>query len=174
MENNEEKIETKNENQIKEQNEAKELDVQTNLENKIIKEDEIKNENEIKNETKEENISKDNENKDDNEKKETDIKESKDKETNDDAIDPHLIFQKELLRIIKKQQQILNSTSTINEKFGISNEITKEQIASFKINIDKYGKYLIMIKKELGMISDTMKKIKKLSKEDKKDSTEQN
>ena len=119
MENNEENIETKNENQIKEQNEAKASDVQTNLENKIIKEDEIKNENEIKNETKEEHIAKDKENKDDSDKKETDIKESKDKETNDDAIDPHLIFQKELLRIIKKQQQILNSTSTINEKFGI-------------------------------------------------------
>ena len=70
-----------------------------------------------------------------------------------------------MLNIIQKQEKILISTSTINEKFDISNEITKEQISSFKVNIDKYGKYLLMIKKELGIISDTMKKIKKLAKE---------
>ena len=98
---------------------------------------------------------------------ENDIKENdnKNKETKNETIDPHLIFQKELLNIIQKQEKILISTSTINEKFDISNEITKEQISSFKVNIDKYGKYLLMIKKELGIISDTMKKIKKLAKE---------
>ena len=89
-------------------------------------------------------------------------------EKKDEKIDPHLIFQKELLSIIQKQEKILSATSTINEKFDVSNSITKEQIASFKTNIDKYGKYLLMIKKELGMISDTMRKIKKLSKEQKK------
>ena len=86
-------------------------------------------------------------------------------EKEDEKIDPNLIFQKELLNIIDKQEKILSSTSTINEKFDVSNQVTKEQIASFKINIDKYGKYLLMIKKELGMISDTMRKIKKLVKE---------
>ena len=91
--------------------------------------------------------------------------ENKEKETKDETIDPHLIFQKELLNIINKQEKILTSTSTINEKFGVSNEITKEQISTFKANIDKYGKYLIMIKKELGIISSTMQKIKKLAKE---------
>ena len=91
--------------------------------------------------------------------------ELKDKQIKDEIIDPHLIFQKELLNIINKQEKILSATSTINEKFGVSNEITKEQIASFKTNIDKYGKYLIMIKKELGIISSTMKKIKKLANE---------
>ena len=90
------------------------------------------------------------------------------KEEGKETIDPHLIFQKELLDIIKKQEKILNATSTINEKFDVSNQITKEQISSFKVNIDKYGKYLLMIKKELGMISDTMRKIKKLSKENQK------
>ena len=90
------------------------------------------------------------------------------KEEEKETIDPHLIFQKELLDIIKKQEKILNATSTINEKFDVSNQITKEQISSFKVNIDKYGKYLLMIKKELGMISDTMRKIKKLAKENQK------
>ncbi len=93
------------------------------------------------------------------------LNESKENQKKDDEIDPHLIFQKELLNIINKQEKILSSTSTINEKFGVSNEITKEQIMSFKTNIDKYGKYLLMIKKELGIISSTMQKIKKLAKE---------
>ena len=108
------------------------------------------------------------------EKKEVEREDKKEDEKNnndekkDEKIDPHLIFQKELLSIIQKQEKILSATSTINEKFDVSNSITKEQIASFKTNIDKYGKYLLMIKKELGMISDTMRKIKKLSKEQKK------
>ena len=110
----------------------------------------------------------------DNEKKEVESEDKKEDEKNnndekkDEKIDPHLIFQKELLSIIQKQEKILSATSTINEKFDVSNSITKEQIASFKTNIDKYGKYLLMIKKELGMISDTMRKIKKISKEQKK------
>ena len=129
-----------------------------------IKEDEVKD-----------NIKKEEETpKKDNEKKENENEDKKEDEKNnnnekkDDKIDPHLIFQKELLSIIQKQEKILSATSTINEKFDVSNSITKEQIASFKTNIDKYGKYLLMIKKELGMISDTMRKIKKLSKEQKK------
>ena len=108
------------------------------------------------------------ENKNINKKEETaskNLNDSKESQKKDDEIDPHLIFQKELLNIINKQEKILSSTSTINEKFGVSNEITKEQIMSFKTNIDKYGKYLIMIKKELGIISSTMQKIKKLAKE---------
>ena len=110
----------------------------------------------------------------DNSKKEVENEDKKEDEKNNnnekknEKIDPHLIFQKELLSIIQKQEKILSATSTINEKFDVSNSITKEQIASFKTNIDKYGKYLLMIKKELGMISDTMRKIKKLSKEQKK------
>ena len=167
MENNIENKESSNQNTIKEEeNNIKVSEEQQNLEIKTIKEEELKQENNIKNEIKEENTPKENENKNNIKENKTDINE---KQTKDEKIDPHLIFQKELLTIIKKQQQILTSTSTINEKFGISNEITKEQIALFKVNIDKYGKYLIMIKKELGMISDTMKKIKKLTKE--KDNT---
>ena len=161
-ENNIENKESPKEIPKKEQGDIKVSEDQKKLETILTKEEELKMENEIKNEIKEENNIKENENKIDTEKNQTNVKE---KQTKDEKIDPHLIFQKELLTIIKKQQQILTSTSTINEKFGVSNEITKEQIASFKINIDKYGKYLIMIKKELGMISDTMRKIKKLSKE---------
>ena len=167
-ENNIENKESPKEIPKKEQGDIKVSEDQKKLETILTKEEELKMENEIKNEIKEENNIKENENKIDTEKNQTNVKE---KQTKDEKIDPHLIFQKELLTIIKKQQQILTSTSTINEKFGVSNEITKEQIATFKINIDKYGKYLIMIKKELGMISDTMRKIKKLSKE--KDNTTQ-
>ena len=124
--------------------------------NKIIIENKIKSETDFK-------------------KKEVNEKESKieeaernkieNKEKESEKIDPHLIFQKELLNIIDKQEKILSAASTINEKFDVSNQITKEQIALFKANIDKYGKYLLMIKKELGMISDTMRKIKKLAEE---------
>ena len=130
-------------------------DYSSKEEQKIIEDNKENKENFIKEGTKEEHES------------ENDIKENdnKNKETKNETIDPHLIFQKELLNIIQKQEKILISTSTINEKFDISNEITKEQISSFKVNIDKYGKYLLMIKKELGIISDTMKKIKKLAKE---------
>ena len=123
-----------------------------------IKKDNLESENkEIKNEEKKEN--KENKEKDDSKEKNNNDKKE------DEKIDPHLIFQKELLNIISKQEKILSATSTINEKFDVSNQITKEQIASFKTSIDKYGKYLLMIKKELGLISETMKKIKKLSKE---------
>ena len=162
MENNNENKESSNPIPNKEESNIKISEEQKNLDIETIKKEELKQENNIKNEIKDENTSKENENKNNIEENKTNIKE---KQTKDEKIDPHLIFQKELLTIIKKQQQILTSTSTLNEKFGISNEITKEQIASFKVNIDKYGKYLIMIKKELGMISDTMKKIKKLAKE---------
>ena len=147
---------TKEENTIKSNEEEKKQEKESSQieENKIneINPSDIKNE-----ETKSEN-----QNEEKNEEKTNDIKE---KETKGETIDPHLIFQKELLNIINKQEKILTSTSTINEKFGVSNEITKEQISSFKANIDKYGKYLIMIKKELGIISSTMQKIKKLAKE---------
>ena len=139
-------IPSKNENDNKNQEESK--NIEENLSN-------------IKDKEKEENktINKDEEKIHENS---NDLKENQKK---DDEIDPHLIFQKELLNIINKQEKILSSTSTINEKFGVSNEITKEQIMSFKTNIDKYGKYLIMIKKELGIISSTMQKIKKLAKD---------
>ena len=139
-------ISSKNEKDIKNQEELK--NIEKNLSN--IKEEE-KGENK-------------NINKEDQTTPEK-LNESKENQKKDDEIDPHLIFQKELLNIINKQEKILSSTSTINEKFGVSNEITKEQIMSFKTNIDKYGKYLLMIKKELGIISSTMQKIKKLAKE---------
>ena len=189
MENIEEKKETQEDFQNKEENKINLPNEENKINTQITKEDGPKIENENKeintineNEeglkkekendninipnTKEEDIKKENENKDINKEKPNDLKEKTQKE---EEIDPHLIFQKELLNIIKKQEKILTSTSTINEKFGISNEITKEQISSFKTNIDKYGKYLIMIKKELGIISDTMKKIKKLAKENEND-----
>ena len=189
MENIEEKKEIPEDFQNKEKNKINLPNEENKINTQITKEDEPKIENENKeintineNEeglkkekendninipnTKEEDTKKENENKDINKEKPNDLKE---KTPKDEEIDPHLIFQKELLNIIKKQEKILTSTSTINEKFGISNEITKEQISSFKTNIDKYGKYLIMIKKELGIISDTMKKIKKLAKENEKD-----
>ena len=189
MENIEEKKEIPDDFQNKEENKINLPNEENKISTQITKEDEPKIENENKeintineNEeglkkdkendninipnTKEEDTKKENENKDINKEKPNDLKEKTRKE---EEIDPHLIFQKELLNIIKKQEKILTSTSTINEKFGISNEITKEQISSFKTNIDKYGKYLIMIKKELGIISDTMKKIKKLAKENEKD-----
>ena len=142
------------------ENENKEINTINENEEGLKKEKENDNIN-IPN-TKEEDTKKENENKDINKGKPNDLKEKTPKE---EDIDPHLIFQKELLNIIKKQEKILNATSTINEKFDVSNQITKEQISSFKVNIDKYAKYLLMIKKELGMISDTMRKIKKLVKE---------
>ena len=89
----------------------------------------------------------------------------KENENKDENVDPNFIFRKELINIIHTQEKILTATSTINEKFNVSNEITREQIGSFKANIDKYGNYLLMIKKELGIISDTMRKIKKIAKE---------
>ena len=150
--NNEKEKEIKEKDNISKENNESQNEEKKEYKNdndNIIKEDQKENE-------KEKEIKKDGDNKND----------IKDKE--EEKIDPHLIFQKELLDIINKQEKILSATSTINEKFDVSNQITKEQIASFKINIDKYGKYLLMIKKELGMISDTMRKIKKLAKEQKK------
>ena len=104
-----------------------------------------------------------NSNKEENKNEEN--KKENENENKDENVDPNFIFRKELINIIHTQEKILTATSTINEKFSVSNEITKEQIASFKANIDKYGNYLLMIKKELGMVSDTMRKIKKLAKE---------
>ena len=162
METKEPNNESQNENPVKEENTIKPNEEEKKQEqgSNQIEENKINEENpsDIKNEETK------NENQND-EKNQENPTENKEKETKDETIDPHLIFQKELLNIINKQEKILTSTSTINEKFGVSNEITKEQISSFKANIDKYGKYLIMIKKELGIISSTMQKIKKLAKE---------
>ena len=118
-----------------------------------IKIDEVKNDN-----NNDKNINNDNDN----------ILKENEKTTKNESVDPNFVFRKELLNIMNTQEKILISTSTINEKFSVSNEITKEQIASFKTSIDKYGNYLLQIKKELGMISETMRKIKKLAKENKK------
>ena len=158
MENNN-KEEKSNEN-----NEKEEIKNMENKDNKVKQTEEKKDEQKENNNV-EINIKKEDEKEKDNQHKDQNDNKNEINDKNDENIDPHLIFQKELLNIIKKQEKILNATSTINEKFDVSNQITKEQIASFKTNIDKYGKYLLMIKKELGMISDTMKKIKKLSKE---------
>ena len=158
MENNN-KEEKSNEN-----NEKEEIKNMENKDNKVKQTEEKKDEQKENNNV-EINIKKEDEKEKDNQHKDQNDNKNEINDKNDENIDPHLIFQKELLNIIKKQEKILNATSTINEKFDVSNQITKEQISSFKTNIDKYGKYLLMIKKELGMISDTMKKIKKLSKE---------
>ena len=158
MENNN-KEEKSNEN-----NEKEEIKNMENKDNKVKRTEEKKDEQKENNNV-EINIKKEDEKEKDNQHKDQNDNKNEINDKNDENIDPHLIFQKELLNIIKKQEKILNATSTINEKFDVSNQITKEQIASFKTNIDKYGKYLLMIKKELGMISDTMRKIKKLSKE---------
>ena len=163
MENNN-KEEKSNENNEKEEiKNVKNINME-NKDNKVEQTEEKKDEQKENNNV-EINIKKEDEKEKDNQHKDQNDNKNEINDKNDENIDPHLIFQKELLNIIKKQEKILNATSTINEKFDVSNQITKEQIASFKTNIDKYGKYLLMIKKELGMISDTMKKIKKLSKE---------
>ena len=163
MENNN-KEEKSNENNEKEEiKNVKNINME-NKDNKVEQTEEKKDEQKENNNV-EINIKKEDEKEKDNQHKDQNDNKNEINDKNDENIDPHLIFQKELLNIIKKQEKILNATSTINEKFDVSNQINKEQIASFKTNIDKYGKYLLMIKKELGMISDTMKKIKKLSKE---------
>ena len=163
MENNN-KEEKSNENNEKEEIKNVKNKNMENKDNKVEQTEEKKDEQKENNNV-EINIKKEDEKEKDNQHKDQNDNKNEINDKNDENIDPHLIFQKELLNIIKKQEKILNATSTINEKFDVSNQITKEQIASFKTNIDKYGKYLLMIKKELGMISDTMKKIKKLSKE---------
>ena len=158
-----------NNNKENENNEKEEIKnvKNINMENKDnkVEQTEEKKDEQKENNNVEINIKKEDEKEKDNQHKDQNDNKNEINDKNDENIDPHLIFQKELLNIIKKQEKILNATSTINEKFDVSNQITKEQISSFKTNIDKYGKYLLMIKKELGMISDTMKKIKKLSKD---------
>ena len=74
-------------------------------------------------------------------------------------------FQSDLKNILKIQEEILNKTSMAKEKFHYTNQITKDQIKQYRTNFVKYGQYLVLIKNELGLISETMKKIKKLKKE---------
>ena len=174
MENSDDNKEKEQTNINKEDEIKKEEDSNEKESNNTIKSNEEKEKEEVKEEIKEE-VKEETkeevktETKDEVKEEEKSNKNKEDKKEGEkESIDPHLIFQKELLNIIKKQEKILNATSTINEKFDVSNQITKEQISSFKVNIDKYAKYLLMIKKELGMISDTMRKIKKLANENKK------
>lgn len=75
-----------------------------------------------------------------------------------------LKFQSHLQSIIKTQEEILGLTVIAKEKFRTSNEISRDQVNTFNSNVLKYGKYLSLIKNELGQISDTLKKIKQLEK----------
>lgn len=78
---------------------------------------------------------------------------------------PELVFQDYLQNIIKTQEDIIKKTGEANEKLKNTNVIIQDQIENFKMHSERYGKYLILIKNELQLISDTMKKIKQLEKE---------
>ena len=66
--------------------------------------------------------------------------------TNIVANNSSLKFQSDLQQILKTQDIIMSITQTSKEKFKYSNDVCKEQIETYKINIDKYGKYLSLIK----------------------------
>ena len=78
--------------------------------------------------------------------------------------DSILKFQNELQEILKTQDIIMSVTQTSKEKFKYSNDVCKEQIETYKTNIDKYGKYLSLIKSELSTINTLLIKIKNLTK----------
>ena len=78
--------------------------------------------------------------------------------------DSTLKFQNELQEILKTQDIIMSVTQTSKEKFKYSNDVCKEQIETYKTNIDKYGKYLSLIKSELSTINTLLIKIKNLTK----------
>ena len=78
--------------------------------------------------------------------------------------DSTLKFQNELQEILKTQDIIMSVTQTSKEKFKYSNDVCKEQIETYKTNIDKYGKYLSLIKSELSTINTLLIKIKNITK----------
>lgn len=71
-----------------------------------------------------------------------------------------LKFYDNLRTITKTQENILNMTGMAKEKIKYANEISVEQLNTFKDNSIQYGKYLKLIHEELLMIGDLMKKIK--------------
>ena len=71
-----------------------------------------------------------------------------------------LKFYDNLRAIIKTQENILNMTGMAKEKIKYANEISVEQLNTFKENSSQYGKYLKLIHEELLLIGDLMKKIK--------------
>lgn len=75
-----------------------------------------------------------------------------------------LVFQTKLQEIISTQEAILQMTFTAKEKLHSVNEITSDQINTFKQSTKKYGIYLSLIKNELQTITETIRKIKKLKK----------
>jgi hypothetical protein len=70
-------------------------------------------------------------------------------------------FYEHLNHIVKTQENILTMTLMAKEKIKYANQISLDQIKSFKENSFKYGKYLKLIHEELQMTSDVLKKIKK-------------
>lgn len=84
--------------------------------------------------------------------------------TNIVANNSSLKFQSDLQQILKTQDIIMSITQTSKEKFKYSNDVCKEQIETYKINIDKYGKYLSLIKGELSTINTILTKIKHITK----------
>lgn len=87
---------------------------------------------------------------------EDDLKENKDnrKEANSKKFYDHL------QNVIKTQEEILSSTTTVKEKLKFTNDSSIEQLKQFKDNSMKYGKFLKMINEELHLISDLIRKIK--------------
>ncbi len=71
-----------------------------------------------------------------------------------------LKFYDNLRTITKTQENILNMTGMAKEKIKYANEISVEQLNTFKDNSTQYGKYLRLIHEELLLIGDLMKKIK--------------
>lgn len=84
--------------------------------------------------------------------------------TNIVANNSSLKFQSDLQQILKTQDIIMSITQTSKEKFKYSNDVCKEQIETYKTNIDKYGKYLSLIKSELSTINTLLIKIKNITK----------
>ncbi len=74
-------------------------------------------------------------------------------------------FYDNLRTVIKTQENILNMTGMAKEKIKYANEISIDQLNTFKENSMKYGKYLKLIHEELLLIGDLMKKMKKNVKE---------
>lgn len=66
-------------------------------------------------------------------------------------------FYDNLINVIVTQENIIDSCKSNKESLEIfNNEITKN-IMEFKLNSEKYGKYLRLIKNEFQMISDLMR-----------------
>jgi hypothetical protein len=95
---------------------------------------------------------------DDNEKH-ININENQDNTENKDSQ-----FYNNLRSVIKMQENILNMTTLTKEKIKCANEMSIDQIRSFKENEIKYARYLKMVHGELQTISELLKKIKQETK----------